>query len=80
MEKDNMEKDSESNLNLKAFLADAYLHPIFHSFDNDVVEAADVRVDKTQSYAASPVRSEITRSEASSPSPPHYVYHYDIEP
>ncbi|XP_039122565.1 CSC1-like protein At1g32090 [Dioscorea cayenensis subsp. rotundata] len=80
MEKDNMEKDSESNLNLKAFLADAYLHPIFHSFDNDVVEAADIRVDKTQSYAASPVRSEITRSEASSPSPPHYVYHYDIEP
>lgn len=80
MEKDKMEKDSETNLNLKSFLADAYLHPIFHSFDNDAVEAEDARVDKSQSYAISPVRSEITRSEASSPSPPHYVYHYDIEP
>ncbi|KAJ0970873.1 hypothetical protein J5N97_018832 [Dioscorea zingiberensis] len=80
MEKDVMEKSSEANLNLKAFLADAYLHPIFHSFETNDVEAGEVRINKSQSYATSPERSEITRSEPSSPSPPHYVYHYDIEP
>ncbi|URE20979.1 hypothetical protein MUK42_24901 [Musa troglodytarum] len=74
MEKDIMEKASEPNLNLKAYLADAYLHPIFHSFDEEE-EKIEVRVDKGQSHIPSPTRSEI-----SSESPPHYVYHYEFEP
>ncbi|XP_072963566.1 CSC1-like protein At1g32090 [Typha angustifolia] len=73
MEKDTLERASEPNLNIKAFLADAYLHPIFHAFEDE--EMGQVRVDKGQSHVSSPARSEI-----SSPSPPHYVYHYEFEP
>lgn len=77
MEKDILEKASEPNLNLKAYLADAYLHPIFHSFDDDDddEEKIEVRVDKGRSHIPSPTRSEI-----SSESPPRYVYHYEFEP
>ncbi|CAL9061857.1 unnamed protein product [Musa banksii] len=77
MEKDILEKASEPNLNLKAYLADAYLHPIFHSFDDDddEEEKIEVRVDKGRSHIPSPTRSEI-----SSESPPRYVYHYEFEP
>ncbi|WOL05581.1 hypothetical protein Cni_G14310 [Canna indica] len=73
MEKDIMERASEPNLDLKAYLADAYLHPIFHSFD-DVEEKVEIRVDKDQAHVFSPSRSEI-----SSDSPHHYVYHYEFE-
>ncbi|KAG6475095.1 hypothetical protein ZIOFF_064313 [Zingiber officinale] len=75
MERDIMERESEPNLNLKAYLADAYLHPIFHSFDDDEEEKVEVRVDKGQSHLSSP-----SRSEMSTESPPHYVYHYEFEP
>lgn len=74
MEKDIMERASEPDLNLKAYLADAYLHPIFHSFEDDE-EKVEVRVDKGQSHLSSPPRSEM-----STESPPHYVYHYEFEP
>uniref|UniRef100_A0A1D1YU57 Putative membrane protein C2G11.09 n=1 Tax=Anthurium amnicola TaxID=1678845 RepID=A0A1D1YU57_9ARAE len=84
MEKDTMEKVAEPNLNLRAYLADAYLHPIFQSFQDE--EMGDVRVDKYQTYH-SPYHSHVStpaRSETSSPSTPysvpHYVYHYEIEP
>lgn len=66
MAKDTEERTSEPNLNLKAFLADAYLHPIFHSFEEE--ETVEVRVDKHQTHVLSPP------SEPSSPSPAHYVY------
>ncbi|XP_020093575.1 CSC1-like protein At1g32090 isoform X1 [Ananas comosus] len=72
MEKDIMERAAEPNLNLKAYLADAYLHPIFHAFEDE--EMGQVRVDKGESHIASPIRSE-----NNSPSPPHYVYHYEFE-
>ncbi|XP_010920040.3 CSC1-like protein At1g32090 [Elaeis guineensis] len=72
MEKDMMERASEPNLNLKAYLADAYLHPIFRSIED--VETGEVRVDKGQSYMSSPTRSEFSSSS------PQYVYHYEIEP
>ncbi|KAJ4953008.1 hypothetical protein NE237_029840 [Protea cynaroides] len=72
MAKDMMERASEPNLNLKAYLADAYLHPIFRSFEE--VELVEVRVDKNQSHMSTPSMSEV-----SSPSPPHCVYHYDFE-
>lgn len=32
-----MEKTSEPDLNLKSYLADAYLHPIFHSFEDTAI-------------------------------------------
>ncbi|KAK9095596.1 hypothetical protein Scep_027065 [Stephania cephalantha] len=73
MAKDTMERASEPNLNLKAYLADAYLHPIFRSFDD--LEMGEVRLDKNQSHITSPSISEV-----SSHSPPHYVYHYEAEP
>lgn len=72
MEKDIMERAAEPNLNLKAYLADTYLHPIFHAFEDE--EMGQVRVDKGESHIASPIRSE-----NNSPSPPHYVYHYEFE-
>ncbi|KAK1285301.1 hypothetical protein QJS10_CPB20g01179 [Acorus calamus] len=74
MAKDKLERVSEPNLNIKAYLADAYLHPIFRSFEEDV-EMGEVRVDKGQSSMTTPSMSEL-----SSPSPPHYIYHYEVEP
>ncbi|KAK9274985.1 hypothetical protein L1049_022242 [Liquidambar formosana] len=72
MAKDTMERTSEPDLNIKAYLADAYLHPIFRSFEEE--ELVEVRVDKSQTHIPSPSASEI-----GSPSPPHYVYHYEVE-
>ncbi|CAM8992364.1 unnamed protein product [Rhodiola kirilowii] len=81
MDKDTAE--TESLTNLKSYLSDAYLHPIFRSFENEEsataaeaaeeeVELAQVRVDKSEHYNThSPVASDFN-----SPSPPHYVYHY----
>ncbi|RWR89682.1 CSC1-like protein [Cinnamomum micranthum f. kanehirae] len=73
MAKDTMERNAEPNLNLKAYLADAYLHPIFHSIED--LEAGEFRIDKNQSCVDTPVTSEL-----SSPSPPHYAYQYEVEP
>ncbi|XP_061343032.1 CSC1-like protein At1g32090 isoform X3 [Gastrolobium bilobum] len=69
MAKDLLEKDTEPDLNIKAYLADAYLHPIFQSFEVEE-ELVEVRVDKHQTHhIASP-----SISEPSSPSPPHHVH------
>ncbi|KAK1568914.1 hypothetical protein Q3G72_030355 [Acer saccharum] len=70
MAKDIMERTTEPDLNLKACLADAYLHPIFHTFEEEELVEVKHRVDKHQAHAASPLASEI-----SSPSPTHHVYH-----
>ncbi|ONI17206.1 hypothetical protein PRUPE_3G145100 [Prunus persica] len=61
-----MEQTAEPDLNLKSYLADAYLHPIFRSFEEQ--ELVEVSVDKHQTLAATPITSEL-----SSPSPPHYA-------
>ncbi|PSS01369.1 CSC1-like protein [Actinidia chinensis var. chinensis] len=85
MAKDLDERNSEPDLNLTAFLTDAYLHPIFHSFEE--VELTEVRVDKNQTHV--PITSvdgnndhiPTPSSETSSPSPPHhYTYHYEDQP
>ncbi|KAL6349686.1 hypothetical protein AAG906_041093 [Vitis piasezkii] len=73
MAKDTMERTAEPNLNIKAYLADAYLHPIFQSFEEE--ELVEVRVDKNQTHIPSPSESVV-----SSPSPPHYAYHYEVQP
>ncbi|PQP99451.1 CSC1-like protein [Prunus yedoensis var. nudiflora] len=73
MAKDTMERTAEPDLNLKSYLADAYLHPIFRSFEEQ--ELVEVRVDKHQTHAATPITSEL-----SSPSPPHYVHQTSPSP
>ncbi|KAK6782902.1 hypothetical protein RDI58_020698 [Solanum bulbocastanum] len=65
MEKDLQDRSSESDASLKAYLADAYLHPIFHSFEE--IELEDVKIDKKPPRdSPSPPLSEL-----SSPSPTH---------
>lgn len=65
MEKDLQDRSSESDANLKAYLADAYLHPIFQSFEE--IELEEVKVDKKPP----PDRPSPPLSELSSPSPTH---------
>ncbi|KAK8537845.1 hypothetical protein V6N13_096355 [Hibiscus sabdariffa] len=72
MAKDLMDRTTEPDINLKAFLADAYLHPIFRSFEEEElveVRVDKVRVDRHQTYA----ENAQTRDDLSS-SPPHYVH------
>ncbi|RDX68327.1 CSC1-like protein, partial [Mucuna pruriens] len=69
MSKDLLEKSTEPDLNIEAYLADAYLHPIFRSFEVEEEELVQVRVDKHQTNVASS-----PSSEPSSPSPPHHVH------
>ncbi|KAK4486324.1 hypothetical protein RD792_008995 [Penstemon davidsonii] len=83
VDKDTQDRASESNTDLKSYLSDAYLHPIFHSFEE--VDLAEVRVDKNEAYTPSTSQGAI-----SSPSP-QYAYqhedgpshdtrHYGVEP
>lgn len=67
MAKDTLERSTEPDLNVKAFLADAYLHPIFRSFEEE--ELSEIKVEKQKS----PVHDDSSVSELSSPSPPHIV-------
>lgn len=124
MAKDTIEHASEPNLNLKSFLANAYLHPIFHLFEQTAKEeeTVEVRIDKAEKQqhrheededgthvrSSSQYREEThfrsthevhyhheeshvsrstqyhegihVRSDTDSPSPPHFVYHYGIQP
>ncbi|KAJ4728550.1 calcium permeable stress-gated cation channel 1 [Melia azedarach] len=66
--KDLQDRTTEPEINLKAYLADAYLHPIFQTFEEE--ELVEVRVDKSQVCAASHATSEL-----SSPSPSHSHSH-----
>lgn len=85
MAKDLEDRNSEPDVNLRAYLTDAYLHPIFHSFEE--VELTEVRVDKNQTQIPS---TSVDRphnhvpspsaSELSSPSPPHHAYNYENQP
>ncbi|XP_015963220.1 CSC1-like protein At1g32090 [Arachis duranensis] len=75
MSKDLLEKSTEPDLNIKAYLADAYLHPIFRSFEVEEEELVEVRVDKHETRAASPP----LMSEHSSPSASHHHHHHHIE-
>lgn len=45
MIKDTLERATEPNLNLRAYLQDAYLHPVFKSFD---MERIVVSVDEEE--------------------------------
>lgn len=89
MKKDIMDQTIEPDVNLTTFLADAYLHPIFRSFEEEELEEVrvdKVRVDKNQSYGDN-AQSQ-TSDDHSSPSPPHHpttsapqdVYHHGFPP
>ncbi|CAN1836888.1 CSC1-like protein At1g32090 [Linum perenne] len=58
---------AESDINLKVDLSDAYLHPIFHSFEEE--ELVEVRVDKQQI-----TRAAAQTIEPNSPSSPRTVH------
>ncbi|KAK4261512.1 hypothetical protein QN277_004499 [Acacia crassicarpa] len=76
MAKDILEKTAEPNLNIKAYLADAYLHPIFQSFEVEE-ELVQVRVDKHQTHEAASPSIELSSHSplhVHSPSPPHHGY------
>ncbi|KAL1532232.1 CSC1-like protein [Salvia divinorum] len=67
MSKDTQDGASASDVDVKSYLADAYLHPIFRSFEEvDLVEVK-VDADPTPAKEASPSPSEV-----SSPSPAHH--------
>ncbi|KAJ3681651.1 hypothetical protein LUZ60_014224 [Juncus effusus] len=78
-EKDTLEKVSEPNLNLKNYLANAYLHPIFREFNevDEEVGEVNVRVDKSQYEAAESPESIASPSEYQAES--HYTYHYEYQ-
>ncbi|KAK4788628.1 hypothetical protein SAY86_019947 [Trapa natans] len=75
MAKDLTEQAVEPNLNLKSYLGDAYLHPIFHSFEEAEEELVQVqvRVDKHQAHHSDHASPSDSGSEISSPSPSHNV-------
>ncbi|TYG58156.1 hypothetical protein ES288_D08G199500v1 [Gossypium darwinii] len=85
MKKDIMDQTTEPDINLKTFLADAYLHPIFRSFEEEElveVRVDKVRVDKNQSYGDNDVYHHgfPPQYAYSFSSPTHYGYHYEAEP
>uniref|UniRef100_A0A6M2E7H1 CSC1/OSCA1-like 7TM region domain-containing protein n=1 Tax=Populus davidiana TaxID=266767 RepID=A0A6M2E7H1_9ROSI len=95
MAKDITDRTAESDVNLKAYLADAYLHPIFRSFEEEQPVEVKVKVEKNKPQTASDRISELSSpspphqvNRPSSPphqvnhpsSPPHYVYHPSSPP
>ncbi|KAH6760903.1 early-responsive to dehydration stress protein [Perilla frutescens var. frutescens] len=82
MSKDTQDRASESEIDLKSYLADAYLHPIFRSFEE--VDLVEVRVDTNPNPNPNPnppkqASPSPTPSELSSPSPDH-DHHDEDEP
>ncbi|KAL8170556.1 hypothetical protein V2J09_022360 [Rumex salicifolius] len=76
IDKDAQEQTVEADVNLKACLADAYLHPIFRSFEEveleETVRTDAFRVDKHQAQVSRPAdpTESPSVSAPSSPSPP----------
>ena len=76
MMKDTLERAKEPNLNLKAYLQNAYIHPVFKGGDDDedeeeIIEKLEATVlvpTKRQSRRNTPVPSKV--SGDSSPSLP----------
>ncbi|KAG8385792.1 hypothetical protein BUALT_Bualt03G0082100 [Buddleja alternifolia] len=79
MMKDTLERAREPNLNLKGYLQNAYIHPVFKNEDDDEDEHYNAKLDesvmvptKRQSRRNTPVPSKI--SGGSSPSLPDVVH------
>lgn len=80
--KDTLERAKEPNLNLKGYLQNAYIHPVFKASEDDEDEDDDVNNEmwenesvivptKRQSRRNTPVPSKV--SDASPPSLPEAV-------
>ncbi|XP_050211142.1 CSC1-like protein At1g32090 [Mercurialis annua] len=78
MAKDIADRTGEPDLNLKSYLADAYLHPIFHSFEQEE-ELVQVRVDKCQSNTE-PQQVDSRPHQLYHPSSPQNVDHSSSPP
>lgn len=75
MKKDTLERAREPNLNLKAYLQNAYIHPIFKAGEDDEDDESIEKLEETvlvptkrQSRKNTPVPSKV--SGGSSPSLP----------
>lgn len=55
MAKDTLERSTEPDLDVKAFLSDAYLHPIFKSVEEE--ELTEIKVEKQKSPIQEATRS-----------------------
>ncbi|KAK9699000.1 hypothetical protein RND81_08G146700 [Saponaria officinalis] len=79
-EKDEQEQTGTPDLNLKTRLADAYLHPIFNSFEEvefEEVTVDPIRVDKKQTNISS-LSNRVEECPAASPAELPRSYSYDI--
>lgn len=79
-EKDEQEQNEGAEENLKPYLADAYLHPIFHSFEEfefEEVKVDAVRADKHNVHVSSPPVARIQESPVTSPPHPNQYYTYE---
>ncbi|PIN20127.1 hypothetical protein CDL12_07184 [Handroanthus impetiginosus] len=72
MTKDTQDRESGTDVTLKTYLANAYLHPIFRSLEE--AELAEVRVDKNEAHIANPSPVELKSSS------PHCAYLHENEP
>ncbi|XP_057521324.1 CSC1-like protein At1g32090 [Amaranthus tricolor] len=81
-ERDEQEHTEGADQNLKPYLADAYLHPIFHSFEEvefEEVKVDAVHVDKHHAQISSPPAQVEEISSSSPPHPPqYYSYEHDF--
>ncbi|KAL7159837.1 hypothetical protein ABFS83_01G053800 [Erythranthe nasuta] len=78
--KDEQDRATGSEIDLKSYLADAYLHPIFHSFEE--VDLVEVKVENAPAQPQAQAKAHIessSPSELSSPSP-HHAHHLEDEP
>ncbi|EYU23284.1 hypothetical protein ABFS82_01G055800 [Erythranthe guttata] len=78
--KDEQDRATGSEIDLKSYLADAYLHPIFHSFEE--VDLVEVKVENAPAQPQAEAKAHIessSPSELSSPSP-HHAHHLEDEP
>lgn len=83
MAKDTLERATEANLNIRRYLKNAYLHPIFKTEEDDDIEMGEWRDDdsvvptKRQSQVHTPVTSEHSY-HASPVYEAEEYYHYDV--
>ncbi|KAL9271609.1 CSC1-like protein, partial [Drosera capensis] len=83
MDKDTQDRTADPNLDLKAYLSDAYLHPVFHSFEEveleEVIRVDAVRVDKhqPQTMPSPNPRESSPPPPPPPPPPPYYTYSHD---
>ncbi|XP_031377158.1 CSC1-like protein At1g32090 [Punica granatum] len=81
MAKDIADHTAEPDLNLRAYLADAYLHPIFRSFEVDEEEElVEVRVNKHQTHVPGPTSTSGNVCYYDPEHPQHYTYQREAEP